>query len=522
MGNGASSKIVVIREGSTSKPGTNPALDFFELLAKFQPLEIVEEIAVTVVIIVVLLFLWKHQDRVIYVFTGDDRIHGTLGDLLWWGCCRCCGTCSHDWTRCFTRLPCCPTGLYGANLVRVFGTFVGVATHTIEISNIVAGDLPYKERGNFYVSIECSANPPMVTSVLENKPAKAAHFGEVITLRVRESPLEKNIKITVFAMDVIGSVDLCELHVSCMNVVQWARDTANPVKRFAMVPIDKTYELSTPPWIALEFGFPYYDHRHLEGFHNDGNTVRTATWAGDGTEPWRDTDMATFKHQYALVDTGGNAIQEPLEEDMAFIQKMRLSVYHSVRCTSCLIVVVVVVILFLRLYSGSCYTHYYVLTQSLRGATGRNTTPPVATAMLEATQAYCDQNFGGMALDPGTHPCRPSFEQVNYTCTHLPETQRKPSAFVDLTSKGFYGIVEPLQCVPNVCTYFHYMAAWDRTLFLSCFVLFFVNVFCLRPCANQAVEVCRKRLVNQRNAGLRRRAMLPTQTTQSRPGGTYW
>jgi hypothetical protein len=360
----------------------------------------------------------------------------------------------------------------------------------------------------------------MVTSVLENKPAKAAHFSEVITLRVRESPLEKSIKITVYAMDVVGSVDLCELHVSCMNVVQWARDRNSRMKRFAMVPIDKTFELATPPWIALEFGFPSHDNRHLENFHNDGNTVRTATWAVDSTAPWVDTDVASFKHKYSLVDTGGNAIQEPQEDDLAFIQKMRRWVYHWVRCTSCLMIVAVIVLLFLRLYFGSCYSHYYMLTQAFRGATGTNATAPVATAMLENTHLFCEQHYAGMNLEHGSHACRPSFEQVNYTCTHLPKAQNVPAAFVQLTARTTYGLGEPLMCIPNVCSYYHYMASWDRTLFASCFAILFGTIFCLRPCANQAVDACRKRLVKQRNDGLRA-ANISTPGQSGRVGGTY-
>jgi hypothetical protein len=61
-------------------------------------------------------------------------------------------------------------------LVKWFGRQVGLVSHAVEIRNITVGDLPFDQRGDFYLSIECSTNPPMITALQEEKLPKVVHF----------------------------------------------------------------------------------------------------------------------------------------------------------------------------------------------------------------------------------------------------------------------------------------------------------------------------------------------------------
>lgn len=464
-----------------------------------EPLAAIEELAGSIVLVVVLVLLWRHQDRVLLVLTGDDRIHGNIGDFIWWGCFRCCGFCSHDWTRCLTRC-CCPSHIAGANLVKKLGAPLGVSTHTLEVTDVVVGDLPWKGRGDFYISIACGSNPPVVTSVADDKPAKLVHFPEVITLRCRESFLETPVVMTVYQLDVVGSVELCSVHLSPLNVVQWARSKTPEVKRFAMVPKERGADLQTPPWIAVTFGFPRFDPRQLDRFHNDGTTVRTTTWKTGGTDKdFQDNDIGTFKHEYMLVDNGGNPLQEPSEDDIGSIARLRFCVYFAVRLVSAFLVVGCMCLVFFRLYAGSCYAHYCNLTQALEGALGDwNQSTPIPLAFLDQTHEYCEKHFAGMQIEHGTHPCRPSFKEVNRTCEYLPAAQKTPMAFQGIVSNVFGDSVEPLRCMPKICTMFYNLSLWDRTIFIFIFAMLIFTIFLVRPLANHLVEYQKHHLINQR------------------------
>mmetsp|Transcript_57977 Transcript_57977/g.168169 ORF Transcript_57977/g.168169 Transcript_57977/m.168169 type:complete len:546 (-) Transcript_57977:88-1725(-) len=478
----------------------------------FNPITIIEEILVTIVIVVVLILLCKHQDRVIKILTGDDRIHGTFSDFVWFCCCQCCGWCRHDWTRCLTRLPCCPKDLYNANLVKTAAAAAGVATHTVELSNLIVGDLPFRGQGEFFLSVECAQNPPMTTSLSPSQSPKVVHFPEVITLRVRESFVEKPVRIKVFELRLVGSTELCEIHLSTMNVVHWAREAkwANPIKRFAMTPTNRAFEVATPPWISLEFNFPRQDVRELEHFHNTGDEVRTTKFPTSGgrsttagEDPFDKHSMADFKHKYTLVDSGGRAVVEPDEADLRSISCLRTVIYRLIRLLTGLSVIAIIVISVARLYLGSCYNHYYNLTQVWeQNATA--ITQPVSIAKALTIEKYCDREFLGAHIPDGSHWCRPSFDQVNHYCLDFPDGAQQPKAFRTLF-EGIFGrqFRHLPPCPAETCQYYQWMSSWDRLLVTGLAGLAFCTLFCCRPAGNCIIDAYKHSRVDEHNRGLK-------------------
>ncbi|CAK0814988.1 unnamed protein product, partial [Prorocentrum cordatum] len=134
----------------------------------------------------------RYRDRVLVVLTGDDRIHGTSLDFVWWFFFRCCGMCTGDWTRCLTRSCLCPCKrIRGQNLVNVVGRYLGLTHYTVELKNIVVGDLPWTGPGDFFLQVECEANPPINSSLAQSKEPKVVHFPELVTLHLRWSHFEQ-------------------------------------------------------------------------------------------------------------------------------------------------------------------------------------------------------------------------------------------------------------------------------------------------------------------------------------------
>lgn len=477
------------------------------------PVQIVEDAAVLALVILVLVIIWKNQDRVIFLLTGDDRIHGTPADFIWWSCCRCCGTCSHEWTRILTSFPCCPRGIRGANLVKAFSAAIGLATHTVEISNIVVGDLPFNRNGDFYLSVECAQNPPMKTALAENQRPKTVHFPEVITLKIRESALDPPVKIKVLELNLVGSYELCELNLSSLNVVGWARDNREKLKRFMMLPCDRSMEVPTPPWIAMEFDFPRQDIRQLDQLYDfAGGTVRTGNFSmertGGNVGAFQDTRMADFKHKYTLVDTHGHIVKEPAEDDLACMQCMRRCVRGMLAVVTLIVTWLVLGLAMLRLYLANCYAQYRLLHMGLHGAIGQ-VTSPISTAVLVHIDKFCTTKLDGTGVKDGQDVCRPSFEQVIKTCHNLPSTElnSRPEAFSDaLRSLGMdiSFLRKVLTCPAEACDWYPVFKDWDRPIFASCFILLVFTWTCLRPLANHCVDVWRRGLMERHNEVMQR------------------
>merc|ERR1719171_3421239 len=215
----------------------------------FDPVKQVNEGLVFVLISVLLLLAWKYRDRIIFLFTGDDRLHFGVLDLVWFWCCRCAGCCDGEWTRMIT----CWCG--HINLVKEFGRKVGLVSVPIEIQNIVAGDIPFNKKGDFYLTVECGDNPPMSTSIAENCDPTVIHLATVIEARVRDSPLENQLRFVVKELNIFGSDELCELRLNAQKVHEWLRKDSGKIRRFQMTAMDRSSDFRSPPWLAMEFHY---------------------------------------------------------------------------------------------------------------------------------------------------------------------------------------------------------------------------------------------------------------------------
>jgi len=465
------------------------------------PLKIVSELLVLIIAVVVLAILWNQRKRVLVLVTGEDRIHVTPLDCVWWTCFRCCGTCHHEWTRWLTSCSCCPNRVRGRNLVKLMGSMVGAATHSVEISNIVVGDLPFKGRGSFYLSCECAHNPPMRTSTADWKLPKLVHFPEVFTLRLRFSPLEPMVKIAVYELNIIGSEELCSVHLNAENIILWSMDSEHRTKRFAMKPASEAMQVQTPPWIVLEFDHPRNDVRDLDALAGSISTVRTATWSEldprtGTTGVYTDMGMKPFKHKYKLIDNYGNHVMEPLEDDLWKIEAYRGAMLCVYSFASLVLMLLVFAYLTLRFYAWSCWRKYRYLTMALR--VQPNTTRAFTPAMLIHISDSCAEFAAGNDLVEGKHPCRPSNKHVQAVCERLPAEQRKPTAFTGFIQRYWGQDIKGVPCNPGTCAYQHLLVKWDLPCLFLC-VLAVIWVCCLfRPCIRGCIEKKKRRIMAKR------------------------
>lgn len=447
------------------------------------PLEIVNQTVVLIVVVVIVAMMIRHWDKVMVAITGDDRLHGTSLDLIYFLCFQCCGTCTGDWTRSWTRRCCCchrrGEHLNGINLVTEVGRLIGITTCTVELKNIVCGDLPWDQRADFYISVECAANPPMVTSLAEEKLPKVVHFPEVITLRLRWNPLEEKVRITVKELNLFGSTDLCQVHIPAMSIIDWSSSEQEQVKRFEMKPIDASYPSETAPWILLEFGSPS-DERGLDDFHGQVNTVRTST-SGKPV----DRRMRDFKQAYTLLDNTGHVLQEPLEDDLEAVA-YRLWVVSTLQYGSmCWGTFLLLALGFLRIWVGLCYRRYRHVTMALLN----NQTFPMSDYELGSFVSWCHASVDGEGQPFGV-PCKPSFEQVLSVCRSDEEGGRYPKqqppvlAFEGLIKRT--GLDTGLPCGSQRC---HLNKAFqDYDVYAPVVIAIYLLLICgVRICGNKMV-----------------------------------
>jgi len=470
------------------------------------PLKLVNELVVIVVVIVALAFLWKYRDRVIMALTGDTVIHITPLGCLWWTFFRCCGSCTGDWTRYLTRcICCCCKGLRGANLVREFGKLLGLQTYTVEMKNLVVGDLPFSGHGDFYLSVECSANPPMMTSLQMESNPKVVHFPEVITLRLRNSILEEKVTITVKELNVLGSDEICEVRLSAVSIIDWAshgwrseRHIQDRTKRFEMKPASRLIETVTQPWILVEFDEPT-DERGLSSWNYKANTVRTMTDANIA----QDYTVKATKDIYTLVNANDNDVEEPDEDDLWKIECARNCVSRCYNIFQCLSFLLVLTYCSGRFYIWSCYRQFKCLTMVKMN----NESFPISLTHLRDLVKKCENKYLGTGHKDGV-PCRPSPDQVIEVCQNselynfsIPDVphQPRPTAFKaiihDLTD---YNLKRGIPCVKNVCKLNAQLAQYDTECTIICVVLI-ISTCLVRWFLNYMIRWWRGHLAKQRN-----------------------
>jgi len=389
--------------------------------------------------------------------------------------------------------------LYKRNLVKELAKLLGMSTKNIEVKNIVVGDLPYdKLRGDFYVAISVGTNPDMVTSLQEEKMPKIVHFPEILQLKLRDSPLEPRVKITVKELNIAGSETLCELVVSPMSIIDWAADE-EPLKRFQMKAVNSDIERETPPWIAFEMSFPTESRKlwdmpniwHLlkvrtylpprpydtEGAHaafaataangptptahpaqQKKESIMTSDGTILGTRKIYDENIAPFKFNYVLLDDSGNPVEEPQEDDLAKIRHMRQGVMYCFGCFQCLVFLMIIAYALFRFYVWSCYRQFVWMTE----AQMNGMTFPISNQDLKDLVQKCHQAVDGTGTLHGT-PCRPSYNQTLQVCESIPETNR-PEAFVGLLYDWFGIHAKGITCFHGICEFRNKLVEYDYSM----------------------------------------------------------
>jgi len=519
------------------------------LLAGVDPLKYIQEILVVFVAVIVLSILYVYWNRFVFLLTGDDRIHFSMLDCVWYGCCRCCGCCSGEWTRFLSRCPCCPARLRGRNLVKCFGQAIGWATHSIEIKNVVVGDLPFDSgRGDFYLSVEASTNPPMVTALQEEKLPKVVHFPEIIGLKIRDSVMEKRVRIVVKELNVVGSVEVADCFINSTALIEWASH-ANPeqrVKRFQMRCCNNDIERETPPWILLELA-EADDVRGVDTLpSNGGGGMFVRTWVptdhesvrNSGAQPvaysqpqggiggfakqnkWGmgvarqnvDMQVTPFKHTYTLLDDSGNPIAEPDEAQLASLRRLRMCALFIFGTFQCLVWLSIVFWLGFRFYVWSCYRHFRWITE----AKLRNAQFPISDANLHEYVKDCHNKFDGTGVTASTGgalgaACRPTDISITETCTGLPVGQPRPEAFTMLMFEWFgIAIDHGVYCFDGICKFRNKIASYDMMIAVAAVVLIACTFLC-----KFAMNSC---IRNHRRSGQADQAK--AQKTRLGPGAT--
>lgn len=437
------------------------------------PLHSMQQLLVVGIGALVLIFAWIYRGRILHLLTGDDRIHLTCGDAVWYGCClcRCCPCCfffpwcsDGEWTRLLTNCPCCPHWLYRKNICKTVGRCLGFVSHTVEIRNITVGDLPFDQRGDFYLSIECTKNPPMVTALQEEKLPKIVHFPEILCLKVKESFLEPYVRIVVRECNVLGSNDLCDIHLAPVSIVEWSKqDPPKNMMRFQMRVLDKGIERITPPWCLVEFSeaedvrgieadaqlatrhevrtwVPVSDHTVLESGHPP--IAQPGGVHGRGANSWRngetrqnvDLKITDFKGAYSLLDDAGNPIQEPEESNLAKYRCKRICFNCIFGFSQCLVFTLALVWGLFRWYVFSCYRHFRWVTIA-KDTTG--VAFPISIADLRSLVKECHEDFDGTGIQ--NTRCRPTSSEIQAVCQAdgLPPGQPRPEGFTILAEQLF-------------------------------------------------------------------------------------
>jgi hypothetical protein len=454
---------------------------------------------------------------------------------------RCGGYCTGEWTRaCSKNCPCIPRSWRGKNIVQAIGQAVGWATYSVEIKNITCGDLPFDDgRGDFYLSVETSTNPPMVTALQEEKLPKVVHFPEIMNLKIRDSLLERRVRICVKELNVIGSVDICDCFLSSTAILDWARDPIqeNRVMRFQMRPCENTIERETPCWMLVEFavaddvrgvdslpadteGGAYIrtwvptDHASVRtsgaqpAAYHDGAKLGGSMWTN---APRQNVDLKVdpFKNTYQLLDDSGNPVQEPAESALREIRIMRKCALCLFGSFQCLVWLCILGYSAFRFYVWSCYRHFQWITI----AKLRNATFPISEANLHIIVKACHEKFDGTGLSNGqgvttalADACRPNSPQIIETCGALPPLQPRPEAFTAAV-KEYIGIDmdHGPYCFDGICKFRNDLVEWDWTI-AGIGVCMFLMTFVCKYCMNSCIKAARRN--HQKQQGERQRRLV--------------
>mmetsp|Transcript_43425 Transcript_43425/g.101408 ORF Transcript_43425/g.101408 Transcript_43425/m.101408 type:complete len:640 (+) Transcript_43425:96-2015(+) len=491
------SDAVVVVAGTTSRRLLN-----WQDLQEASPMKIFQRLLVCVLTIVVLVLLWTNRKAVLLIITGDDKLHATIPDCCWYGVWQCCGFCKWDCLHAFTDWACCGSWR-GSNPVRKLGQLAGVTSMSVEMSNIVVGDIPFYRYGSFSVSVECGKYPALTTSMQEDQDPKTMHFPEVLTMRLRDTMWDLPVVITVNQINFVGIHEIAQVRVNPKTIAKWAQeDQDNCTKRLGLKLFDADLEAETPPWISITFGTPVADVRHLDNFHaNSTQSVRLATWDNmpdpQTGEFYRERRLVDVKHDYRLVDGGGVAQKEPEEADLACLRALRNLLFYIYSGLSFLTVVGVLGYGAFRYYVKNCYEKFELLTVA------KSWQPhdfPMPSCALHSIAHTCEVRMQGTGIEAGADVCRPLEATVEQTCVDPP--QARPTAFSFVLEDLGLGTNSGIQCFHGICEFRNKIVKFDKVVFWGSLGMI-VFTFCLcRPLGNMVMQQARREAIKRHNEGV--------------------
>jgi len=438
-----------------------------------------------IIIGVAFAFMWAYKNRIIFLLTGDDRLHGNSLDVCWF-CCR----------KGFDMFP-NSCYLFGLNLKKRVGQGTGLLSTPLRLVNLRVGDLPFSGRGDFYLTVECGDHPPITTSVVEDSDPKVVHFLEPINIRLRDNYLENKVIFTVKEEDVFGSKSLCQFSIEAKQVFDILRNERSRtgeqyvLKRFAMDNLQKDWIPETPPWIIMEITTEM--DSSLKEIDNPANRGMTALMTHQGVISgmaiYEKHDVKELKQRYRLIDNQGRVVVEPDEGDLEGLRAFKKSENRKEKLFLFTILLLMVSYGLFRFYTWSCYRQFKNITiGEIKGEKF-----PISPDGFSRIRHLCK----GKIIE--THPeCFPSKERVLETCVNVPAEQPRPKAFATLWYDlfGWRACHMTLPCFGGVCAVRNNLDANDFNAVILCFVLC-VLYLCYRDRIQNKIRTMNKDMAEQ-------------------------
>lgn len=410
-----------------------------------------EEIGVIGIVCVVLAIAYYMRRRILFLLTGDDKLHCTPETTFYRCCCLCCNTCTGDWTRCLTNFTWVPHRYRNRNLVQVFGQGIGLKTHPVEIGQIVVGNLPFEGRGDFYLDVENDLNPAMVTSVAEGANPRIVKFPEVFTIRVRKQLFRQYVVISVKELNVVGHQKLCSLSVAHSRLLDWASEGG--IRRLEMQ-VASWDEFESPPWIMFEASFPEL-HVEAEELIAENNLLihdrsmdelpqtdhvdnpnGTVSVTHSRSFFLREASLSEVKSMYPLKTPAGHRVDEPDESELWRFQREKALINA---CVSILVAVVVSVLIAywcFRSFIMDCHDQIKIMLVEEKidnGTVNLSNDVTNRLARYDFIELQCSKNVTkGLALLGDD--CNPWPIEVTNYCRQL-QREARPCAYEHLIYK---------------------------------------------------------------------------------------
>lgn len=385
----------------------------------------------------------------------------------------------------------------------VIGNGLGLIPQSIEVNNLVVGDLPFDHYGDFYLVMETASAPRQCSAVVRDGLAKVTHFADKMILSIRDNCLEGRVVFAVWELNVAGSEKLCEISLSATDIVDWSRPCHRnePPQRFLMSVMNSSPERVTTPWIVMKFQdvssrlhdiekeqsyFDGYAKVRLKGklYPQDVQATRwhdslscmscyssvprqdtlMQTWSEEGLDgEVTHYDIKEFKEKIIPLDQHGHLAGEPEEEDLRGLRWQEWCCHKLYQIMTFFEVSVVVVWFIFRSYIFSCYRRYRWMTMAeQQDPSIHNELVSLTTGQLRAKYLKCQRSVL-LPKNDTRWDCDPPDAVVQARCEMADKEEMRPRAFGDFAE--FFdpldkGITLPVvgnfsirgvSCHPEVC-----------------------------------------------------------------------